>query len=217
MTIFGLLNGMIGSTILILPLIGIETGYITTLIVCLSTGGVCYYTGNLIVVHLGKAKNIKESILHHFDQNYYYMMAYAFIIWCSEIPILAMYFNLICLQIEGLIGHYDWISSVVFLGLFIGTIVVLYFDYGEETMGIGVLSIVAAIVFISWSHFTAPAGEKTVPAFGNPYMMISSLVLGYSVHDFLAQNIIKNPQKENYKWIVFMTFILGTLVYTFLS
>lgn len=158
MTIFGLLNGMIGSLILILPLIGKQTGYITALIVCVIIGGICYYTGNLIVVHLGKAKNMKESILHHFDQNYRYMIAYAFIIWSSEIPILALYYNLICLQIEGLIGHQDWISWFVFSGLLIGTILVLYFDYGEQTMGIGVLSIVAALVFITWSHFTAPAG-----------------------------------------------------------
>lgn len=158
MTIFGLLNGMIGGTILILPLTGIATGYITTLIVCLGTGGVCYYTGNLIVVHLGKAKNIKESILYHFDQNYWYMTVYAFIIWSSEIPILALYYNLICLQIEGLIGHQDWISIAVFIFLLIGTILVFYFDYGEETMGIGVLSILAAIIFIAWSHFTAPVG-----------------------------------------------------------
>ncbi len=84
-------------------------------------------------------------------------------------------------------------------------------------MGIGVLSIVAALVFITWSHFTAPAGENRVPAFGDPYTMISSLVLGYSVHDFLAQNIIKNPNRQHYKWIVFITFVLGTFIYTFLA
>lgn len=53
-TVLGLANGMIGGTILILPLLGLTTGYITSLIVCLIMGGISYYTAKLIVVHLGK-------------------------------------------------------------------------------------------------------------------------------------------------------------------
>ena len=105
-----------------------------------------------------------------------------------------MYFNLICLQIEGLIGQFDWISSVVFLGLFIGTILVLYYDYGEETMGIGVLSIVAALVFITWSHFTAPAGEnvrKVAKAKGVDVSDITVIVLDRPRHADLLKELRK--------------------------
>jgi hypothetical protein len=105
MTIAGLLNGMVGGTILVLPIIGIATGYITTVIVCALLGFLSYYTGNLVVVHLGKAKNMTESILNHFHQNYTYMTIYAFIVFCSQVPTLTIYFNLICLQLEGLIGY----------------------------------------------------------------------------------------------------------------
>lgn len=49
----GLLNGMIGGTILVLPLLAIQTGYL--LIPCISIlyGSISYYTCYLIVLHLG--------------------------------------------------------------------------------------------------------------------------------------------------------------------
>ena len=50
----GMVNGMIGGTILVLPLLGLKTGYITTIIVNLLVGYTSYYTANLYVVHLGK-------------------------------------------------------------------------------------------------------------------------------------------------------------------
>lgn len=45
MSILGLLNGMVGGTILVLPLIGIETGYITIILVCVVFGFITAYTG----------------------------------------------------------------------------------------------------------------------------------------------------------------------------
>jgi amino acid permease len=38
MTILGLVNGMIGGTILILPILGESSGYINTLLICVSMG-----------------------------------------------------------------------------------------------------------------------------------------------------------------------------------
>jgi hypothetical protein len=55
MTVLGLANGMIGGTILVLPIIGLTTGYISSLPVCLLMGAVSCYTAYLIVLHLGKA------------------------------------------------------------------------------------------------------------------------------------------------------------------
>jgi hypothetical protein len=58
MTVAGLLNGMIGGTILVLPIIGISTGYLTAVIVSCVLGFITYYTANLNIVHLGKSKNM---------------------------------------------------------------------------------------------------------------------------------------------------------------
>ncbi len=59
MAICGLLNGMIGGTILILPIIGLHTGSLMSAFICIAVGLMCYYTGNLVVVHLGTSRNMK--------------------------------------------------------------------------------------------------------------------------------------------------------------
>ena len=66
MTILGLINGTIGSALLILPVISISAGYVTSIWVTTSVGLATYYTADLIVLHLGKGRSIKESILAHF-------------------------------------------------------------------------------------------------------------------------------------------------------
>ena len=63
MTVLGLLNGMIGIAALMLPVIGLTSGYLTSIWICLLIGVISYYTAELIVIHLGKAKNIQKSIL----------------------------------------------------------------------------------------------------------------------------------------------------------
>lgn len=105
MTVVGLVNGMIGGTILVLPIIGIQTGFIMTLIVCAGLGFLTYYTCYLIILHLGKAENITISILAHFKEDPKYLLLYNFLIWISFVTILPIYFKLICLQMDGLLGY----------------------------------------------------------------------------------------------------------------
>lgn len=55
----GLLNGMIGGTILVLPLIGLQTGYIYIPLVSILYGAVACYTCQLMIQHLGQSLNIR--------------------------------------------------------------------------------------------------------------------------------------------------------------
>lgn len=59
MTTLGLVNGMIGSGVLVLPVVGIDAGIFTTIWVTLIIGFMAYYTADLIVLHLGKGKNMR--------------------------------------------------------------------------------------------------------------------------------------------------------------
>lgn len=51
--VLGLTNGMIGGTILVIPLIGATTGYILIPVICLFYGSISCYTCYLITRHLG--------------------------------------------------------------------------------------------------------------------------------------------------------------------
>jgi hypothetical protein len=84
-------------------------------------------------------------------------------------------------------------------------------------MGIGIVSIVIYLIFIGWTLVTAPAGDIKMEPFGSPNLLVSTLLMAYNVHDIVTQNIIKNHRKEDYRSIVAVTFLMGTLVYTFIT
>ena len=100
-TISGLLNGMIsGAGIsVVLPLVGLTAGWLTSIWTCILIGFISYYTARLIITHLGKGNTVKESILEHFDNDYRYMIGYSVIIWFTEIVQSIIFFRILCLQI----------------------------------------------------------------------------------------------------------------------
>ena len=55
----GLLNGMIGGTILVLPLMATHAGYILIPFINILIASISCYTLFIIVSHLGECKNIK--------------------------------------------------------------------------------------------------------------------------------------------------------------
>ena len=83
----------------VLPLVGLTTGWLTSIWVSIVMGFVSYYTARLIVLHLGKGHTIKECILEHFNNDYLYMRGYCFVIWINQIFQLIIYFRILCLQI----------------------------------------------------------------------------------------------------------------------
>lgn len=62
-SIVGLLNGMLGGTILILPLLGNKTGYLLIPLIAIFYGTLSGYCTYLLTLHLGHAHSIKASIL----------------------------------------------------------------------------------------------------------------------------------------------------------
>ena len=101
--------------------------------------------------------------------------------------------------------------------LFAAIILVRICHIGEDVLAWGIISIITYVAFIAWSIVTAPPGPNTVPTTGPWVVIASSLMMGYSVHDFLVQNLIKNPRRHEYQGVVKSTFVLGTLAYLYMS
>ena len=94
----GLLNGMIGQTILVVPLLGVRIGYVSVILLGVFFSLMSGYTASLIVAHLGKAKTITEAILDHFDQNQRYAMIYNGFIGLTFLGPVVVYFSLLVFQ-----------------------------------------------------------------------------------------------------------------------
>lgn len=55
-----------------------------------------------------------------------------------------------------------------------------------------------------------PTGPKYID-------LAASLIMGYSVHDFVTQVLLKTTTKDKFFKVVTIVYILGTLIYTFIS
>mgnify|MGYP001004979585 FL=1 len=70
------------------------------------------------------------------------------------------------------------------------------YNFSEEVIGYGIISHILFILFLVWAQFSAPDGPKTVKPMGDPIKLIGVLITALSIHDFLAQNIVRNPNKK---------------------
>jgi amino acid permease len=213
----GLLNYMIGGTVLILPLLGMKAGYINIIVVCLMLGIISYYTGNLILSHLGKSRNIKTSILAHFSNNTLYLKIYNGMIWVNFISTFNIYFQIIVIQLYGLIGQKEWIPFATILLLILLILIVRYYNYSEESIALGIVSIIAYLTFTVWVFFSAPNGEKKIEPTGDWISLISAMIFSYNIHDCLAQNIVRAENQHENKNTLLLTYIQGILIYTFVT
>lgn len=88
------------------------------------------------------------------------MIGYGFFIWISFIPNFLIYFRLICLNIEGLMGyHSDWLAFWVMVSLVVGITFIRMFHFGEEALAFGGIGIAGYMLFILWAILTRPEGD----------------------------------------------------------
>ena len=143
---------------------------------------------------------------------------YNLVIGGSLLGFIINYFVLIIIQIEGFINPSPWIAFCVFIFLVLLTIVMRYFHFGEKLLAIGILSIVAYTGFLIWAQFTAPSGEKSVPATGPQFInLAASLTMGYAIHDFVVQILLNTTTHDKFRRVVFAVFVGGIIIYTFIS
>ena len=111
MTVVGMVNGMIGGLILILPLLALQAGYILTLIILIITGSFSYYSCYLCIIHMGDQPDLDYAILKHFNGNRYIKIFYDLCVWSNLMLIDMLYFELITIQWIGLIPPHDQLAS----------------------------------------------------------------------------------------------------------
>lgn len=92
MTILGMVNGMIGGLILILPVYALEAGYIMTLIVIAVTCIFSYYSCYLCIIHMGKEVDLDYAILRHFNGSKVAKIIYDLCVWTNLILLALLYF-----------------------------------------------------------------------------------------------------------------------------
>lgn len=96
-------------------------------------------------------------------------------------------------------------------------VIVRIFEVGEETLALGIVSIIVYLGFILWALISAPSGEKKLQPFGGIYSLTSTLMMAFSIQSIVSQNIFKNKNKGDYVKVIMIAFICGAAAYTFIT
>lgn len=160
--VMSLLTGMIGGTILVLPLQGLSTGYFLIPLITILFGILSGYTTYLLALHLGQCKTMREAILEHFNGQRGYLILYNIIIIMSFLGLLINYFQLVVVQVESLIADSPWISVGCIVFMFFLTLLMRKINAGDKLLAFGLFSIIAYLCFLAWVLASKPEGEKVL-------------------------------------------------------
>jgi amino acid permease len=103
LTVVGLMNGMIGGVILVLPLSSLQAGYIFTILAILFSGAFSFYSCYLSIKHLGDQKDMNYSMQAHFGTKIAKII-YDIVVWGGLLLGSMFYFSLVCIQWQSITG-----------------------------------------------------------------------------------------------------------------
>lgn len=92
MTVIGMVNGMIGGFILILPVNALAAGWLSTLLVIIIIGLFSFYSCYLCVIHLGDQKDLDHAMYIHFNKNIFIKILYDLTVFSNLLFIAFLYF-----------------------------------------------------------------------------------------------------------------------------
>jgi len=225
MTVIGLSNGMIGGTILVLPLLALKTGWLLITPITLISGFFSYFSCLLCLRHLRNYKSLDVAIFHHFGKKKAYKIFYDVIIVISISALLILYFSLICEQWEGITAKSKAIPIVNAFALFPLVYLMKKFDFGTTLLAYGILSVIGKknltkgyVIFLIWMFFDTTPGENKVPiAYPDFVDLAAALAQGFAIQTFFIPILKKNPNKKLYKRLLGITYVVGIIVYGFIS
>lgn len=154
--IIGMVNGMIGGVILVLPLLALEGGTVVSFFVIITSGIFSYYSCYLCVKHLGKYSDLDEAILNHFNHSTFMKVFYDLIVFLNLTFLLILYFDLIVEQWEGMFEYSIANPLLNCAVLFILVFIMKYFDFGASLLAYGIISIIGYIIFLVLLLSSAP-------------------------------------------------------------
>jgi len=156
LTVVGLMNGMIGGVILVLPVSSYQAGYLYTILAIIFSAAFSFYSCFLSIKHLGDQKDMNYAMQAHFGSKAAKII-YDIIVWLGLLLGSMFYYSLICIQWESLTGSDSVAIPLANAGfLFILIFVLKYLDFGESLMAYGIVSIFSYMIFLIWVISSAP-------------------------------------------------------------
>lgn len=219
--VVALVNGMIGGSILVLPLTSYTAGWADTIFIILITAIFSFYSCYICIIHLGDQKDLDSALLRHFNGNKFLKIFYDFCVWIGMVFALILYFDLIIIQWEGLVPPYEftYVNAIVNGGLILLWCVLLkFYDFGAHMMGYGIASIAGYLIFLIWVMATRPSGPKTPEPFGTGVAGFAAMMgNAFSIQGFFIPVMKSHPNPTRHVFILFLAYLIGTLTYYYIA
>lgn len=208
---------------MILPVLALDTGYMSTIIVIIVTGIFSYYSCYLCVSHVGNEPDLDTAIYKHFGKSQKMKALYDICVWSSLLLIDFLYFELITIQWIGLAPpHQFTLANAVFnaFALFAITLAMKYFQFGANLMAYGIISIICYLLFLTW----VVASEQTTgshpewKAFGSGIVELAAgMGQAFAIQTFFIPIIKMSQRPKDGKKLVLISYVIGGIAYTFIS
>lgn len=104
LTVVGLMNGMIGGVILVLPVSSFQAGYLFTILALIFSGAFSFYSCYLSVKHLGDQKDMNFAMFVHFGNSKIIKNFYDIVVCLGLLLGSMFYYELICMQWQSITG-----------------------------------------------------------------------------------------------------------------
>jgi amino acid permease len=218
---------MIGGLILVLPLYARQAGTVLSFLVIFGAGFFSFYSCHLCLKHLGKSKDLDQSILEHFGRKWVIKAGYDLLVFVNLMFILMLYFNFIVAQWSGLLGFIgvgvDETSRIVnvvcnaFVLVFL-TIGLSYLHLGVSILGIGVISVIGYCIFLTWLISTAPTGDNKIAMFGvGAPSLAASMGLAFSIQTFFIPVLREMQDYRKYERYTLIAYVVGGSIYMYIA
>lgn len=103
----GIINGMIGSIALLLPVEALKSGYIETVIAIISASFFCSISSWIYSLHMGDQPDIGYALNDHFKVRLWGKLVYDFFVWIFLLLLCIEYFQIIVKIWQSVIFTYE--------------------------------------------------------------------------------------------------------------
>lgn len=223
MAVVGMVNGMIGGLILLLPVLAFDAGYVLTFIVIFLTGAFSLYSCYLCVIHMGDQPDLDLAMLRHFNGRKSVKVFYDLCVWSNLLLIDMLYFELIMMQWNGIIGEqkYPILNPIINAFVLFALVFALkYAELGASVMAYGIVSIVTYLVFLIWVVGTSDQGndQQELKAFGTGAVnMAAAMGQAFAIQSFFIPVLKKSPNPSKYVLLTSLAYLVGGLAYFYIA
>jgi sodium-coupled neutral amino acid transporter 9 len=221
--VLSLINAMIGSIILVLPLLFLQSGVASASIVVVVIGGLSCYSCSLFLQHLlPNEADIPQSLGRHFRRRLTFMpRLYSLASFLNLTLTCLVYYFLINLQWASLLGlhgeqAYQYVLySVNSLILLAGVVFSDYFGVALRVACYGAISVLTYFGLVVWLFATNPERRELPPLFSTNVVSISGCMsLVFSIQMVFVPMVtrVDLTRREQSKCL-YLSFLLGGVIY----